>query len=121
MTTTILNMVMWGLSDVLTRERDAGIPGERKRRGALRRTQDRRLAMTHCRPYVILAFIASALHAQNCSGTSTGRVPLDDLGVGTYLGFVGGLYPGGQNARPPAHEAAGLAAAAGVVPRLSNG
>ena len=56
--------------------------------------------------------------SQNCAQTSIGRVPLTDLGTGLYLGqFQGGLYPGGSNAMPPAHLAAGLAAAAQIVPR----
>src|SRR4029078_13332002 len=53
--------------------------------------------------------LAAACGAQNCPATSPGRIPLNDLGPGFYQGFQGGLYPGGQNARPPAHEAAGLA------------
>jgi hypothetical protein len=59
--------------------------------------------------------------AQNCANTSTGRVPLNDLGAGTYQGFQGGLYPGGANTRPLAHEVGGLAQAALVVPRDAAG
>lgn len=60
--------------------------------------------------------------ASNCQSTSTGRVPLTDLGAGLYLNqFQGGLYPGGANALPPAHAAAGLAAAAQIVPRDVSG
>ncbi|HEV8304996.1 MAG TPA: hypothetical protein VGQ25_08555 [Gemmatimonadales bacterium] len=44
------------------------------------------------------------------------RVPLSDLGAGTYKGFAGGLYPGGTNAAPAAHAAAGIRHAQGVVP-----
>ena len=40
---------------------------------------------------------------------AVGLLPLTDLGGATYGGFVGGLYPGGSNTRPAAHEAAGLA------------
>jgi hypothetical protein len=73
-------------------------------------------------PAALAAALACApVLAQNCGGTSTGRTPLDDLGPGLYQGFPGGLYPGGSNARPPAHEAAGLAQAAGVVPRRADG
>ncbi len=43
-------------------------------------------------------------------------MPLTDLGSGAYLGEEGGLYPGGANARPAAHESAGLAIAAQVQP-----
>src|SRR5687768_9017646 len=59
--------------------------------------------------------------AQNCSNTSVGFTPLNDLGSGSYLGFQGGLYPGGSNQRPLAHEIAGLAQAAQVLPRDSAG
>jgi hypothetical protein len=70
---------------------------------------------------LVFWFLASAVWAQNCAGTSSGLVPLTDLGAGMYQGFQGGLYPGGANARPAAHDAAGMAQAVGVVPRLPNG
>ncbi len=54
--------------------------------------------------------------------------PLTDLGDAEYIrmgmtptGFHGGLYPGGANTRPPAHEAAGLAAAGQILPRDAAG
>jgi hypothetical protein len=68
----------------------------------------------------LLSFAVSAA-AQNCAHTSVGLVPLPDLGSGLYLGFPGGLYPNGANVPPPAHAALGQLAAAGVVPRLSDG
>lgn len=40
----------------------------------------------------------------NCDQTSVGFVPLLDLGLGTYKGFTGGLYPNGAN-QPPARYA----------------
>src|SRR3989442_8253307 len=52
----------------------------------------------------------------NCAVTSTGLVPVNDLGAGFYKGAQGGLYPGGSNARPPAHDAAGLAIANSIAP-----
>jgi len=39
------------------------------------------------------------------------------MGTGTYLGFSGGLYPGGTNRPPGPHAAAGLAHAAAIQPR----
>ncbi len=55
--------------------------------------------------------------ALDCSRTSIGSTPLDDLGAGLYAGqFQGGLYPGGSNLVPAAHAAAGAAAASAVVP-----
>lgn len=55
--------------------------------------------------------------------TSTGNLPLMDLGAAPYLaGHAGGLYPGGSNVRPTAHLAAGLAiAGSDVVPRDAAG
>jgi hypothetical protein len=40
----------------------------------------------------------------DCSNTSTGNIPLNDLGTGTYQGVEGGLYPGGVNVRPLSHD-----------------
>jgi len=64
----------------------------------------------------------AAAVASNCQNTSTGRLPLTDLGAGLYLNqFPRGLYPGGANTLPPAHTVAGLAAAAQIVPRDMSG
>jgi hypothetical protein len=49
------------------------------------------------------------------------RVPLTDLGTGTYLGFQGGLYPGGLNDMPSAHALRGAAAARQIQPLDVNG
>src|SRR5690349_1478617 len=70
---------------------------------------------------LLAAFSPCLAHAQNCANTSVGFTPLNDLGTGTYQGFQGGLYPGGANVRPLAHEIAGLAQAAQVVPRDAAG
>jgi hypothetical protein len=51
----------------------------------------------------------------------TGKVALNDLGAGSYLGFEGGLYPNGANNPPPAHDTAGMAHAALVQPLDVNG
>lgn len=56
------------------------------------------------------------------AGGAAGKVdtskltPLPELGEGKYNGFEGGLYPGGRNVRPAAHEKAGLALAGKVEP-----
>jgi hypothetical protein len=47
--------------------------------------------------------------------------PLTQTGAGKYHGYEGGLYPGGKNERPEAHDAAGLARAKQVVPRGPDG
>lgn len=49
------------------------------------------------------------------------RVPLNDLGSGSYLGFAGGLYPGGSNTVPAPHNEVGLARANAVQPLDTNG
>ena len=68
------------------------------------------------------AFIPSShLYAQNCSDTTVGITPLTELGANLYQGFPGGLYPGGTNARPAAHDSAGLQLAAQVLPRDAAG
>jgi hypothetical protein len=62
---------------------------------------------------VLALLVASPLAAQ--------RVPLADLGTGRYLGFQGGLYENGTNTPPADHAAAGLRAAAKIVPRDRSG
>ena len=53
---------------------------------------------------------------------ANGMVSLIDLGTGQYLGaFEGGLYPGGSNSVPAAHDAAGKAKAALVQPLDASG
>ena len=66
---------------------------------------------------LIAAFAAltASASAQDCTVTSVGVRPLDDLGVHDYQGFQGGLYPGGVNVRPSAHDAAGLQLARQIV------
>lgn len=76
------------------------------------------MAMRTLSSFLLLTAVAAA---QNCANTSIGQVPLNDLGTGTYQGFVGGLYGGGLNAPPPAHQASGLNRMAGVVPRDAAG
>jgi|SRR5579871_1510112 len=46
---------------------------------------------------------------------------LPELGKEKYQGFEGGLYPGGKNERPSAHERAGVALAQRVKPLDANG
>lgn len=47
---------------------------------------------------------------------TTKLMPLTELGKGVYQGFEGGLYPGGTNERPAAHEQAGLELARKIQP-----
>ena len=70
----------------------------------------------------VLATTLSFSARADCTLTNIGRTPLCDLGPGTYLGFQGGLYPGGLNQRPAAHEAAGVAiATTQIKPRDAAG
>jgi hypothetical protein len=74
----------------------------------------------------LLIGLAVAAAACDDTGSPPGpaapqRVPLSDLGAGTYKGFTGGLYPAGSNVEPGAHAAAGLARAQGIVPRDTAG
>src|SRR6266581_480462 len=57
----------------------------------------------------------------DCSLTTTGNAPLDDLGPGIYQGFEGGLYANGADTRPPGHDASGLAIASQIQPLDSSG
>lgn len=65
--------------------------------------------------------LLGALAAQNCANTSTGLVPLPELGPQLYQGFPGGLYPGGQNQPPSTHLQEGLSRAAAIQPRNQQG
>jgi len=57
----------------------------------------------------------------NCSATSVGLTPLNDLISGSYKGEPGGLYPGRTNVRPAGHDGAGLAIANSIGPRNATG
>jgi hypothetical protein len=70
---------------------------------------------------IVLSAFSPILRAQNCSATSVGLTPINDLGTGLYQGSQGGLYPGGTNARPIAHTVGGLAEATAIVPRDASG
>ncbi|MEW6213130.1 MAG: Ig-like domain-containing protein [Acidobacteriota bacterium] len=59
--------------------------------------------------------------ASDCSKTSTGLIPLTDLGASLYKGYQGGLYPEGSNTRPDGHESAGLEIARSIRPLNANG
>src|SRR5437867_857694 len=65
--------------------------------------------------------ILTSVSAQAQGGGSTGNIPINDLGAGTYMGFQGGLYPGGQNAPPAGHAAAAQLMAGQIVSRDASG
>ncbi|MEK6644298.1 MAG: hypothetical protein AABZ08_10345 [Planctomycetota bacterium] len=68
----------------------------------------------------ISILVASAAWGQPCDPLAP-QVSLYDLGAGTYKTFQGGLYPGGGNARPVEHDAAGRAIANAIQPINTNG
>jgi hypothetical protein len=55
------------------------------------------------------------------SPDSSGLVALPDLGAGKYHGFEGGLYAGGKNQRPAAHEQVGISRARQIQPLSADG
>lgn len=55
------------------------------------------------------------------AGTSNPLIDLPDLGTGSYMGSEGGLYPGGTNVPPAAHENDGLSLAKSIVPLDADG
>lgn len=57
----------------------------------------------------------------DCSRTSVGFIPLNELGVGLYQGEQGGLYPEGHNLSSLVHEVAGLTLAEAIVPLTAAG
>jgi hypothetical protein len=56
----------------------------------------------------------------DCSLTTTGITPLNDLGSGFYHGYVGGLYPKGADNPPPDHLAAGTEIATNQIRPLNS-
>ena len=60
--------------------------------------------------------------ASDCTRTSVGRTPIDDLGAGLYLGqYQGGLFPNGQNTPPPGHDTMGWSRGLAVEPLDTSG
>ena len=57
----------------------------------------------------------------DCTLTNLGIAPLPEMGFSSYLTNLGGLYPGGGNTRPAAHEVAGVAIANAIEPLDSSG
>ena len=67
--------------------------------------------------------LGQARAAHDAAGQTNEMLPpLVDLGPGqTYHGQEGGLYPGGSNVRPAAHDAAGRKIARSIVPLDGDG
>ncbi|CAN5523690.1 hypothetical protein BH10BAC5_BH10BAC5_23330 [soil metagenome] len=70
----------------------------------------------------LLTISAGSLYAQNCSNTSTGYLPVNDIGTGFWRAKQGGLYPNGLNYIPAAHFNAGMQIASqNIKPLDTNG
>lgn len=77
---------------------------------------------SHLARFVVCAVSLLSLPAAPALAQSTtGLVPLTDMGSGTYHGYTGGLYGGGSNLPPAVHLTAALAKAAEIVPRDASG
>src|SRR3989442_14427262 len=75
---------------------------------------------------LLLCALAAATAGCGNKGPGTGpapagRVPLTELGMGTYKGLGGGLYPAGGNVEPTAHAAAGQSRAQAVTALDTSG
>jgi hypothetical protein len=62
-----------------------------------------------------------ANYVWNVAGTNTPLTPLNDLGTGTYLGAIGGLYENGSNTMPASHDTDGVNYANAIQPLDGNG
>lgn len=71
-------------------------------------------------PNILRWLILMSALGQLCDPTDP-TVSLYDLGIGPYKSFEGGLYSGGSNVRPPAHESAGIAIAQLIKPLSTTG
>jgi len=56
----------------------------------------------------VLSLVWQTQALADCSLTSTGITPVNDLWPGLYQNYAGGLYPQGANNAPPEHFAAGI-------------
>ncbi len=70
---------------------------------------------------LIIGALAALPASSQTATTLAPTVSLPDLGLQTYQGEQGGLYPGGSNQIPTAHRTAGQLAAAQVVPLDTQG
>ncbi len=69
----------------------------------------------------IAFFVLTTTAQPDCSKISTGFIPINDIGTGTYNGWTGGLYPNGSNNIPEVHKRAGLALSSQIKPLDSGG
>jgi hypothetical protein len=69
----------------------------------------------------VLLAASPAGNLANCDRTSVGLTPLTELKAGRYLGYRGGLYPGGSNVPSAAYAKTGAAYLRLVKPRGPDG
>jgi PKD repeat protein len=69
----------------------------------------------------IVSCLNASVSLADCTLTNVSILPLNEMGFRSYAGYPGGLYPNHANARPPAHEAAGVAIAQAIQPLDSAG
>ncbi|MBC8046167.1 MAG: hypothetical protein H7Y00_05180 [Fimbriimonadaceae bacterium] len=68
-----------------------------------------------------LFLISQNVLAQDCSQTSTGFIPIADLGKDTFQNFTGGKYPNGSNAIPLVHYNKGIELSKQIQPLNIHG
>lgn len=69
----------------------------------------------------LLFFFCSNICAQDCTQTSTGFIPIADLGKNTFNGYTGGKYPDGENAIPAEHFKTGMKMSMRIQPLNTSG
>jgi hypothetical protein len=67
------------------------------------------------------AVISGGINSSYADVTDTVKIPINDLGTGTYRGFTGGLYPGGANSPSKQYKNDLKNFALSIVPLDSNG
>lgn len=75
---------------------------------------------------LFLTLLTHNVYSQNCTAPTTGLVPINDLGTGTFTNaasqvWTGGLYLGGSNYMPYPHKAAGIQQSIQIAPRDTSG
>jgi PKD repeat protein len=69
--------------------------------------------------FVAASTLIAPLLRADCSLTTTGTIPINDLGPGSYNSFTGGLYPAASDTPPAAHAAAALTIATNQIKPLN--
>src|SRR5436190_7733875 len=78
-------------------------------------------AFLACHKDVNLDSAASTQSSNSVTFTDTVRIPINDLGTGTYMGFTGGLYPGGANTPPGTYSSDLVTSSSQILPFTSKG